>query len=195
MTVRPAKLGKLTAAMCLFLLGGGLSVGQEDSAKQKAIEQMRRIANAMKQCPAEKSSFQDECQVYTSHLGPPTNVEWDVVPSKSVRAPYLGIIEFTVPNRRERTDVANLPKKLQRKCADRKDAMASQELQIDAQAMREGPMWKDGHYRFEFDVGLSKPELVKMLWVVKDRNDKVITSPSKDSDACWIAKAKSGSTE
>ena len=35
--------------------------------------------------------------------------------------------------------------------------MASDELQLDAQAMREGPMWRDEHYRFEFD-GQSKPE-------------------------------------
>lgn len=187
----PVRLGTLTAATGLFLLSG-LSVGQEDSAKQKAVEQMRRIANAMKQCAEEKSSYQDECQVYTSHLGPPTNLEWDVVPAKSARVPYLGIIEFTVPKRRERTDVANLPKKLQKKCAYLKEEMASQELQIDAQAMREGPMWKDGHYRFEFDVGLSKPELVKMLWVATDRNDKVVTSPANDGAACWIAKAKSG---
>jgi hypothetical protein len=35
--------------------------------------------------------------------------------------------------------------------------MASDELQLEAQAMREEPMWRDGHYRFEFD-GQSKPE-------------------------------------
>ena len=34
-------------------------------------------------------------------------------------------------------------------------------------------MGRDGHYRFEFDVGPSKPELVKILWVARDRNDKV----------------------
>jgi len=54
------------------------------------------------------------------------------------------------------------------------------------------PMWRYGHYRFEFDVGLSKPELVKMLWVARDRNDKVLTSPANDGAACWIAGAKSG---
>ena len=74
----------------------------------------------------------------------------------------------------------NLPKELQKKCADRKEAMPSDELQLDAQAMREGPMWRDGHYRFEFDVVLSKPELVKMLWLARDRNDKVLTSPAND---------------
>jgi hypothetical protein len=53
-------------------------------------------------------------------------------------------------------------------------------------------MWRDGHYRFEFDLGSSKPELVKMLWIAKDRNNNVITSPANEGTACWIAKAKSG---
>jgi len=70
--------------------------------------------------------------------------------------------------------------------------MASAELQLDAQTVREGTMWRDRQYGFEFDVGLSKPELVKMLWVARDRNDKVLTSPANDWAACWIAGAKSG---
>jgi len=182
----------MLATLLPLLLLGGLSAGQDDPAKQRAIDQMRRIAGAMKLCHEEKSSYQDECQVHTYHLGPPTNVEWDVLPSKSVRAPYLGVIEFTLPNGREEIDAVNLPKKLQKKCAERKAAMASAEAQALARDMREGPMWREGHYRFEFDVGSSKPELVKMLWIAKDRNNNVVTSPVTESTSCWIVRAKSG---
>lgn len=184
-------LSKPASVLGLILIGS-LSAGQDDPGKQRAIDQMRHIADAMKRCPEEKSSHQDECQVRIYHLGPTSNLEWDVLPSKSVRAPYLGVIEFTLPNRTETTDVANLSKKAQKRCQDQKSLIASVEAETLSRDMREGPMWREGHYRFEFDVGSTKPELVKMLWIAKDRNNNVITSPANDGTACWIAKAKSG---
>jgi hypothetical protein len=114
------RLIKPASVLGLFLIGSNISAGQDDPAKQRAIDQMRRIAEAMKHCPEEKSSHQDECEVSTYHLGPPSNLEWDVLPSKSVRAPYLGVIEFALPSRTDTTDLANLSKKVQKKCSDLK---------------------------------------------------------------------------
>jgi hypothetical protein len=66
--------------------------------------------------------------------------------------------------------------------------------QIDAKVAelrRQTPKMHDGHYRCEFDLGSGAPELVKMLWVAKDENDKTITSPAPDNpDECWISTVK-----
>jgi hypothetical protein len=58
---------------------------------------MREIANAIKQCPVHESSFEGDCHTHYSYLGPPTNVDWEVLPSKTVRSPFQGVIEFTLP--------------------------------------------------------------------------------------------------
>jgi hypothetical protein len=42
--------------------------------------------------------------------------------------------------------------------------MASAAASVLAEEMREGPKWREGHYRYEFDLGAEGPELVKMLW-------------------------------
>jgi hypothetical protein len=57
---------------------------------------------------------------------------------------------------------------------------------------RKGPEWRDERFRYEFDVGSDAPELVKRLWVRKDRNSNIVTSPANDSGReCWVTAAKS----
>jgi hypothetical protein len=183
---------KRSTVALVFLLGG-LAAGQDDPAKQKAIEQMRQIANAIKQCPEQKSSYQDNCKVHNSYLGPPTNVEWDVVPSKTVRSPFQGILEFTLPARSENIDQANLSAKAHQKCIDREMNMAILAAPALAEAAKEGSKWREGHYRYEFDLGSGPPELIKMLWVVKDRDNNTVTSAAtSDAHACWVTAAKAG---
>ena len=153
------------------------------ATKQKAIEQMRRVANAIKQCPEQKA-YQSERGVSKSYAGPPTNVEWDVIPSKTVRSPFQGVIEFTLPSRWAPPLWCSTPSNPLEEQACQ-DAIAEQ--------AKEGPEWREEHYRYEFDVGSDAPELVKMLWVAKDRKNNTVTQEATPTaiDECWVAAAKS----
>jgi len=187
-----ADFGKRSTAIVLLLFGG-LATAQDDAPKQKAIEQMRQIAAAVKQCPAHKSSSQDDCKVHIYYLGPPTNVEWDVVPSKTVRSPFQGILEFSLPSGSTDTNQVNLSKKDQQKCANKDLFDARIEAPISDAIIKEEPKWHDGHYRYEFDLGSGTPELIKMLWVVKDKSNNTVTSAVTDNlDACWVTAGKTG---
>jgi len=72
----------------------------DDDAKQRAAEQMRRIAKAIKECSmwADKPSPPppaNQCFGIEVEAGPPVNVVWNLQPSKTdVRAPYEGSLEF-----------------------------------------------------------------------------------------------------
>jgi hypothetical protein len=187
-----ARFAPLLIVAAFFSLGS-FSAGQEDPAKQKAIDQLRQIANSIKQCPEQKTTYQDECKTHNSHVGPPANVEWDVVPSKTVRSPFQGFIEFTLPSRSEGIDQPNLSKAARQKCVDRETLMTQAEASSLADEVKNGPKWRDGHYRYEFDLGAAAPELIKMLWVVKDRNNNIITSAvTNDTNSCWVTAAKTG---
>jgi hypothetical protein len=192
--IRMARLGKRLTVAVICLLGS-FAAGQDDPVKQTAIDQIRRVANAIKQCPEQMSSYQDECKVHYSYAGPPGNVEWDVLPSKTVRSLFQGIIEFTLPLRSQDIDRANQSKKVHQKCADRETtmaAMAALAAPALAEAAKEGPKWREGHYRYEFDVGPDAPELIKMLWVVKDKDNNTVTSAANTVEhECWVKAAKS----
>lgn len=56
-------------------------------------DQIRAMVQAIKQCPASVNGS----AASTIVDGPPYNVTWDVSASQSVRAPYAGVIELTVP--------------------------------------------------------------------------------------------------
>jgi hypothetical protein len=178
-----------------LLLLAGLALGQEDQAKQKAVDQMRQVANAIKQCGEHKETYQDDCQLYYSYLGPPTNVEWDVLPSKTVRSPLQGFVEFELPSRSQEQDVdpANQSKKAHQECVNRKAVMAAMAAPALAELAKEGPAWREVHYRYEFDVGSDAPELVKMLRVARGRDNNVVTSAAESGKPheCWVAAAKS----
>jgi hypothetical protein len=186
----------LLLALCFC---GPAGWGQEAGAKQKAIDQMRQVARAMKQCSELVTSSEDKCKIHKTYQGPPTNLEWDVMPSKTVRSPFQGIIEFSLPFRYEDIDLPNLSKKAHQQCLDEEAHSfaasplgASTRAEIEDEIAKKGPEWREGHYRYEFDVGSNDPELVKMLWIAKDRKDNLVTSEAKASEReCWVAAAKS----
>jgi hypothetical protein len=193
----------LTVAAFLCLMGR-FAFGQEDRAKQKAIDQMRQIANAMKQCPEqETNTFQDKCHVrHSAYAGPPTNLEWDVVPSKTVRSPFQGIVEFTLPSRQESINPPNQTQKAAQDCYEATHYLGDPAtlLKMAEEEREKGPEWREGHYRYEFDVGSDAPELVKMLWVAKDRKNNVVESPATGGypapwptgeNECWVRAARS----
>jgi hypothetical protein len=187
-----ATLGRRSAIAILFLLGA-LAAAQDDHAKQKAIDQTRRVAKAIKECPEQLTgNWQDECKVHKLYSGPPTNVDWDVLPSKTVRSPFQGIIEFTLPSRFQDTDLAGQSKKSHEECVEKEARMEAMGAPALDELAKEGPKWREGHYRYEFDVGSDAPDIVKMLWVVKDKDDKTVTEAARSTGReCWVVAAKS----
>jgi hypothetical protein len=81
------------------------------------------------------------------------------------------VIEFTLLNRSRKVEKQNLSKKQQQYCAQMAALEGSMQPEVAAKVERLEQKWHDGHYRYEFDLGSDAPELVKMLWVVKDAND------------------------
>ena len=63
--------------------------------KEAEINQIRSMVLAIKRCPAYVSTDATSTMVD----GPPYNVTWDVSPSNSIRAPYIGYIELAVATR------------------------------------------------------------------------------------------------
>ena len=70
-----------------------VTTAETTPAKQKAIEQMREGANAIKQCPAavdRMSPPNSQCFSTETQAGPPLNVTWDVVEKRTAR-PVSGL--------------------------------------------------------------------------------------------------------
>jgi hypothetical protein len=65
-----------------------------DGWAKPEVDQIRAMVQAIKQCPSKVSAS----AASTISDGPPYNVTWDVSPSQSIRAPYAGYIELTVPS-------------------------------------------------------------------------------------------------
>jgi hypothetical protein len=153
---------KIPPLILLFICG--LCCAQ-DTARDTAVEQMRRVATAIKACPEETTS-QTEYAIF--HIGPPTNLEWDVQGSKAVRAPFQGIVTFSLPERIEESDKAKHSKKLH-------------DLYMEA-TMIPLAYPKNVYYQYEFDLGKADVELVKM--VVVDAKTKESKPATRDS-RCW----------
>ena len=64
-------------------------------------------------------------------------------------------------------DQPNLPEKARRKCENLNGGVPTEVAKLAAKH-------NEGHYRYEFDLGSGPPELVKMLWVYKDKDNNVV---------------------
>jgi S1-C subfamily serine protease len=74
-----------------------------NTGEQRAIEQLRVIADAIKSCPPEVYKVSPDIQAVmwesTIESGPPESVTWDVVPNtNSIRARFLGSVEYLFPS-------------------------------------------------------------------------------------------------
>jgi hypothetical protein len=114
---------------------------------------MRRIVEAIKQCP-EQAPCDAEFAAAIIKYTKPLVQDWDVVTSDSLRSPFQGFIRFRTSGHYEETEAAKQSKKL--------DAKYRQALQ--------GMKWcEEQHgwscyvteYRFEFELGSDTPELRK----------------------------------
>jgi hypothetical protein len=147
----------------------------EDS--KPAVETLRIIAGRIRECPkaliSESQWGRKKDEIERLYQDPPENLTWDVVAGNSVRAPYLGYIEFTVnvnywvPESRERSFL-NWP-----------GALPTLKFVV-------GP-W---HYRYEYDLGPNGLQLLRVL--LRDKTSSEWKEPTRDAVAnnCWDAAAR-----
>jgi hypothetical protein len=138
------------------------------------VDQMRRIATAIKSCPEEVEGQLGEFA--TIYIGPPTNLEWDVVESKTARAPFQGTVKFSLPEHFEETEEAKHSKKLHHNYV----------VMLTAQQT----FGQASYHQYEFDLGNAAPELVKMLLVNSKTNETKPLSGKMAESTCWAKAAR-----
>src|SRR5271157_3514519 len=129
----------------------------EDS--KPGAETLRMIAQRVRECPKvldfenQWGGKRDEIEQY--YQGPPANLIWDVVAGDSVRAPYLGYIEFTINEDKSVPDSAM--QKFQKKFGQR----GNTSLTFDSlfKILVNYPM----QMRYEYDLGPSGLQLTRVL--------------------------------
>lgn len=152
----------------------GQQLIQIDPQSQPAVEQIAAVTRAIKQCPRQMSSEKQwgkkPNEIERWYIGPPQNVVWDVVQSNSIRSPYVGYIEFSLP------EDYWVPDEVKDKF-EKTEESSSAEL---AHALG-GPM----KHRYEFDLGPKGLELTKML-----HGNKTEMVDDRPDDTCWQKAAR-----
>ena len=120
------------------------AAGQVGPSQDRAVSQMREIVEAIRRCPETSGSLAEEGAI--TRTEPPLILEWDVVPSDSLRAPFQGFVQFKVVTQLGETEEAKRSKEL------------DHEYQFFAGLTR-GRNFVE--YRYEFAVGSEPPELEK----------------------------------
>jgi hypothetical protein len=149
-------------------------------ANQVAVAALRKIADTIKECPRviwfESPDTKGPMSRSRVYFGPPTNVVWDVTRNTSVRSPYTGYIEFTVPR------TTWVPTEVWDKWTS-KASDATKDF-----FLRPVPSLKT---RYEYDVGPAGLQLTRMLsrsadeseW--KDGPSQKACSQSGCATLCW----------
>ena len=162
---------------------------QIDPSSQPSVNQLAAVAHAIKECPRamtkEEQWGKKPAEIMRWYSGPAQNVVWDVVPSSSVRSPYLGYIEFSLSSDYWVPD--EVKDKFMR--SDREGSAELRKIDTDVDPMK---------YRYEFDLGPSGLELTKML---RDRvPGSIFPSPVgkwweyRPENTCWENAARNAQT-
>jgi len=155
------------------------SAREQESTKDKAVSQMHRIVEAIKQCPPPAPT---DVKFALQKSTKPLLQDWDVVTSDSLRSPFQGFVRFRTSGYYEETDEAKQSKKL--------DAEYRQAVQ--------GMKWceelhhiscYDTEYRYEFDLGSNSPELRKATMSIAVIKGPTVYEPR--GGTCWDGIAKS----
>ena len=151
---------------------------QSEPAKETAMNQMRQIVEAIKKCPEE---IDEQGEYWVDYDGPPYNVEWDILPSKGVRSPFQGWVEFTLSRRSQETE-------------KKRSGKLHEEYMDHATQLRIAFPFRNPTFRYEFALGSDSPELVKMLRFSQnplnaDTAKPVSVAPDR---TCWQNAARSG---
>ena len=190
-------IARRTATSLAFPADASSGIDADDrNSFSQAAAALRTIAESIKSCPriiefeAENDSRKNEGPLTRSRIyaGPPLNVVWDATRSSSVRSPYVGYIEFTVP--REYW----VPPDILEKYVKRADV-----AKFYAEFLAPKPNLK---YRYEFDMGPAGLDLTRMLTRPADKAEWEDDRPGKRGACslsgcamfCWESAVQSSRT-
>ena len=157
------------------------SVQAQESAKDRAVSQMRKIVEAIKQCPEMAPNdfeFARAIQKFTA----PLVQDWDVVTSDSLRSPFQGFVRFRIVSHYEESEAAK----------------RSKQLDADYRFFIQTMKWCEEEYhtscnvteyRHEFDLGSDTPELRKASMSTAINKEPIVYEPRGNS--CWDNIARS----
>lgn len=152
-----------------------VSISEES---KPALETLRMIAKQIEECPKaldfERRWGKKEDEIERYYEEPPANVVWDVAAGNSVRAPYLGYVEFTVDEDHWVPDSAG--QRFQ------KSSASIAYVTIMGAYPR--------HYRYEYDLGPDGLRLTRALLLNKSTGEWVEPKRSVIAEYCWDAAAR-----
>jgi hypothetical protein len=141
------------------------------SEKDNAVSQMRRIVEAIRQCP-ETSDSLPYMGAISKHIL--VILDWNVMASDSSRSPFQGVVHFKVVSKLEETDEAKQSKDLDREYHRSVEAMTGRNF-IE--------------YRYEFTLGSAPAELkrAQMFYpgVYTDFRTYEPSPNAEGSISCW----------
>lgn len=151
----------------------------EWQTSQPAVFALRTIAIAVKEC-SRQMAFEMEntngplarAQVFQ---GPPRNVLWDVTHNGSVRSPFTGYIEFSIPQQ------LSVPPDVMQKWSNEAADLYAKMVATPQPTLK---------YRYEFDLGPDGLQLTRTLLRSEDQTEWK-DAPTK-IETCWQRAAQSG---
>jgi hypothetical protein len=151
----------------------------EDS--EPAVETLRTIAQRIGECPKvldfESQWGRKKDEIEQFYQEPPVNLVWDVVAGSSVRARYMGYVEFTV------TEDDWVPESAERRFW--KITLADP-LKLAVHNQIVGP-W---HYRYEYDLGPDGLQLTRALKRNRTTGEWVEATGDSLAKYCWNTAAR-----
>ncbi len=169
----------------------GVLIAEMDAGERHATEQLRTIAEAIKNCPPLEMPHgipdydQMVAEGFVDTNGPPQNVVWNVERQPSIRGRYEGTIEFSEPSTLRPpldTDYCNKRGIDKSKCRHIW-SLGWQVYRRQADHPHE--------FRYEFDVTSHGLELSRVFKKTEQTDDEPWVSGSQDSDGCASKAIKS----
>jgi len=165
----------------------GVPIGEMGAGEQHAAEQLRAIAEGIKNCSPEKYKLPPELTLASDGFieteGPPINVVWNVELSSSARTRYLGSIEYVFPfSEMPPSDLCNKRGVDKRKC------------RIAWEVFNENYKRQDTHprqFRYEFDVTRDGLEFLRAFTKVRQTDDEPWVAGGINSEVCANTAIKS----
>src|SRR6185437_2770571 len=155
--------------------------------EQHATEQLRAIAEGIKSCNYDVPGLVDPLATlgFKSVFGPPINVVWDVESQLSIRAPYKGFIEYSVPayERLPPTD---------KYCNDAKVKKAEcKRMWIIGTQIYEKQVNHPEQFRYEFDISDHGLEFLRAFKKTQQTDDEQWVAGGIESDGCALRSIRS----
>ena len=161
-----------------------------NTGEQHAIEQLRAIAQGIKACNYQTPDIPglpDRMvrEGFKDVFGPPTSVIWDIESKQSIRSPYIGYVEYSVPAYMKlppTDDYCN--------AKDIKKSECKRMWVIGTQAY-EKQVNHPQQFRYEFDVSDHGVEFLRAFKKTQQRDDEQWIAGGMDTEGCAFRSIRS----